>query len=151
VRGLVATIALALFALGSAWQLRQFLRDGRGHYHDAIDYMVSHTPADRSIAATSDNDFRNGMVLAYHLRAKPPARPVEYLNEQQVNGGQIPQWLIMHRFDHEPPPQNEITGPGLLPFRLRREFAYYGASGWFWDVYERVGDTPVDGQGASPG
>lgn len=127
---------LAAFLAGSGVRDARLLRDGRGNYRAAVEYMVGNTPAGEE-AIASDNDFRNPMVLNYYLPRVPGASGFAYVTSADW-AGRAPLWFVCHDFSADPQPWREFAGPQGRRYRLLREYPYAGLSGWHWQLYRRV-------------
>lgn len=132
---LLACTLLALYLAGNAVRVVDFLRLGRGHYREAVAYMLAHDP-ERVLTVGSDHDFRNSMLLGYYARFVPGDRGLAYLSEREWPP-QGPRWLITHSLDprHEPPPSYIFAG--RVEYRLAKHFPFSGVSGWHWCLYRR--------------
>jgi hypothetical protein len=128
-----AAAALLLFATGSAARIGWLLRDGRGRYREAVEYMVRSGPPGGA-GVTSDNDFRNPVVLEYHARSVPGAQALGYV-PTGTWAGSPPYWLLLHDFEEESRPPDELAGPGGERYRLDRQFRSAPLSGWNWSLY----------------
>ena len=125
--------------VGNTQHVAAFLEFGRGHYREALDYIIENTPAGTPVTLGSDNDFRNGMVISYYLRLTPPARNVIYIKEQDWTSA-APYWIIVHDFDQEPFPAITLRSDknGVVYRLVDRQFRHAGASGWNWFVYRKA-------------
>jgi uncharacterized membrane protein len=136
----LAFALLALYLAGNTVRVVDFLRFGRGHYREAVEYMVAHDP-DRVLTVGSDYDFRNSMVLGYYARFVPKDRSLAYVREREWPP-EGPRWLIMHSLDaHYEPPASYVFA-GRVEYTLARHFPFSGVSGWHWALYRRV--DPAD-------
>lgn len=59
----------------------EFLKNGRGHYLDAVMYLAEHTK-DKIITVGSDHDFRNEMVLSFYAKYLPSGKEIVYQNNR---------------------------------------------------------------------
>ena len=127
---------LALYLAGNSVRTLEFLRFGRGHYRDAVEYIFAHSSAS-DVSVGSDHDFRNGMLLTYYGRYAPPGRRLVYFSgDGWPREG--PQWLIIHSTDesHVASPQHIVDG--RIKYVLSKQFPFSGVSGWHWDLYLRA-------------
>jgi len=131
--------ALALAVAGNAVPVARLLRDGRGHYREAIAFMESRT-AGREVTVGSDHDFRNGKVLGFHAAHMDLPVPVRYLPAGEAV--EAPAWYLLHRMELGPAVAPAVTGPRGRTYRYAATFPHAGLSGWTWLVYQRV-----DGRG----
>ena len=135
---LASWLALSLMVAGAIGPVRRLLGDGRGHYREAIRYMVERTRGDLVTVAT-DHEFRNGTVLAFHAERLHLPKGLALVNPGE--GVPPPEWYLRHDFDPAPAAAESLLGPGGLPYRLSATFPYAGLSGWTWLLYHRV-DAP---------
>ena len=128
-----AAAAILLFATGSAARVGLLLRDGRGRYREAVEYMVRTGPPGGAGVA-SDNDFRNPVVLEFHARGVPGAHALRYV---PAGGwaGPPPYWLLLHDFQESSQPPEGLVGPGGAHYRLDRTYRSAPLSGWNWSLY----------------
>lgn len=139
-----ALAALLVFAAGNAVQLAALLRDGRGHYREALELILANSPPG-PITVGSFHDFRNGTVLEDQARRLGVRERIVYVEAARI-GERPPQWLVLHDFRLEPPRKDLIEVFGHV-YGLARIFPYAGLSGWTWLVYHEV---PVSGVGTLP-
>jgi len=141
----LAAALLALYLAGNALHTADFLRLGRGHYAEAVAYMLERDP-EPELTVGSDHDFRNSMLLAFHARALPAGRSLAYLAKDAwpADG---PRWLIVHSLAQDYAPAPSYVWAGRVEYELARHFPYAGVSGWHWALYRR---SAVAG-GVSPG
>lgn len=140
VRRVAAGAALALLLVGNLAGDFQLLRDGRGGYRAAVAHVVAQS-GPGPITLTSDNDFRNPMVLAFHGRGLPGAERIRFFPAAQ-RPAQGTDWLILHRIGGrggEPQPAVRFRG-----HRFERASAFPSAplSGMAWYLYRRAGPSP---------
>jgi hypothetical protein len=127
-------LALVAFTVGGVFSWGPLLRDGRGHYREAVEYMAAAT-AEPVLRVASDHDARNGLLLAYFAHGLPSGRRVDYVSHEDWAGRSF-DWFIAHRMDDEsPPPQMIDLPPGQ--FSVVQHFGHGGISGWSWFVYRR--------------
>ncbi|MGA8893233.1 MAG: hypothetical protein WB493_16855, partial [Anaeromyxobacteraceae bacterium] len=132
--GLRAVVAMAiLFLAGNGASLARLVRDGRGHYRDALAFILGSEPGPVA-SVGSDHDFRNATVIGRHLRDLPGVNRFRYLQSGEWTSG-APRWVLVHHFDGDPPPDPVILGPTGTRYALARVFPYAGLSGWDWYVY----------------
>jgi Dolichyl-phosphate-mannose-protein mannosyltransferase len=134
-----ALVALGVFAAGNAVQLAALLRDGRGHYREAVELILANSPPG-PITIGSLHDFRNRTVLEDQARRLGVRDRIVYVEAARI-GEQPPRWLVMHDFREEPPRMDLIEVFGH-PYGLVRIFPYGGISGWTWLVYHEVPQPP---------
>ena len=136
--GRVAAAALLGLPLtGSVYRVAPLLRDGRGHYAEAVATMARLT-ARNAITVGSDHDFRNRLVLGYYAEALPADKKLIYVpwSAWTADG---PEWFLTHRFEMAGPGDvpSSIAGAIGSPYRWVQSFLYGGISGWNWHLYQR--------------
>ena len=109
------------------------LRGGRGHYLDAVLYMVERTNGP-VITVLSDHPLRTGWVLEFYRFFVPPVQQMVIYDgtaprPQWTQGP--PMWVIVHSNRRGQPP-DQFQG-----YVFDREFPYYGLSGYSWYLYRR--------------
>jgi hypothetical protein len=133
--GLLLTVLIGM----NLWHWSRFTVAGRGHYREALGYILNHSEAP-VVTVGSDFDFRNEMLVDFHrayLGAK--AERLVYVRRDVwlVDG---PDWWIAHSQDPD-------AGPPALDERYRFERTYPSSrlSGMIWYVYRRLpADHPVN-------
>lgn len=138
-RGMPRTVAwgaLAAITLGNGLHLQTLYREGRGHPAAVVRWMAERTAGDQ-ILVGSDNAFRHGLILAYHLRELPPDKTLMHFGTGPWPPGG-PEWLLLHNQDLEWAPEPELLVGDGLRFRLEKVFPYAGLSGWQTAVYRNV-------------
>lgn len=137
---IAALSLIILFGAANGLQVSRLIRLGRGHYSEAVAYMLAHSNRPK-VSVAGDHDYRNGMVLAFYTQKLPPGRELNYLNADQVppNG---PEWFLVHEqtLDAVPRPTIQVRG---REFQLAREFPFAGLSGWRWFVYHNPAFGPL--------
>jgi hypothetical protein len=128
-----AALLILAFLGGNAWHTTRLLREGRGQYMAALQYMDSHSSGE-IITVGSDHDLRNGVLVDFYAGFLPPGRVRYVLQTERV----VPDWLLLHRIGARGAPPESLQGPGRCPYRLTREFPYSALSGWHWMLYRRV-------------
>jgi hypothetical protein len=106
-------------------QLAPFLRDGRGHYYDALELMARQSGGTARISGAYH--FGNARMVSFYAPYLPEGLRVEYVNDPADA-----EWFVGHSFipDAETP-----TLPG---YREVQRFRHGGFSGWTWMVYRRI-------------
>ena len=136
-------LGLVFLAAFVAFNLRETARSlagTRGHYAEAVQYMVEHTAGD-TIVALSDHPARTELVLNFYGEHLPPGRRllVADANSAAVARPSVPPaWVVAHGFEGDPPPGDTCTDPvsGAV-FHLERRFGSYGLSGYSWYLFHR--------------
>jgi hypothetical protein len=130
-------VLLGLFCYGNGLRIADFLKDGRGHYLDAVRYMAEQTEG-QIITIGSDHDFRNKMVLAFYARYLPRGKKIVYF-DRHAWPKEGPQWVIIHSLEKDYRPYLNFTEPNGTRYALVKSFPYSGLSGWHWFVYRQTG------------
>jgi len=128
---------MAVFILLNLASLWRFAIDGRGHYYDALKYMVDNSP-EEEILIGSDHDFRNKITVIFYA-AYFDKRHISYVDRNK-RGANPPGWMIFHSLDVNYRPKERIYDSGLA-YDLKRGYRYAGVSGWSWFIYRRA-DLP---------
>lgn len=133
---LVPAVAVIAFVAANAVQLHRFLRDGRGQYVAAMLDLADVQPTG-PIVMTSDNDFRNPMMLSHYRPQVWPDRELQYLpgNDPRAD------WRLVHRFELDlqaPPAGVYQLEPGGPRYRFAGIYRHGGPSGWTWLVFKRL-------------
>ena len=134
-RRLASAIIIVGYVLGNLWQAAHFVRDGRGHYHEALAYMAQETAA-AQIRVASNSDFRTRILLAFYGRYLPPGRTLIFYGATSPHVDEV-DWRI--REDLQPTadvPRALDDGRGHR-FRLTARYSFYGLSGCQWSLYKR--------------
>jgi hypothetical protein len=141
--GRVFAVAFLLVALvGNLAHVIAPLRDGRGHYRDAIATMANMTPGEL-VTVGSDHDFSNRLVIDYYGEERPSGKTIVYVPSASGTPGDA-EWYLTR--------SNESADQGIplpvialmgRPYVLVRSFTYGGISGWTWHLYREAGKTSV--------
>jgi hypothetical protein len=128
-------VLIAGFLIGNAVHTSRFLSLGRGGYLAALQYMADHTDG-AEIRVSSDNDFRNGIVLRFYEHMLPEGKRLIYIRRD--NKRVEADWRITHA-----PSRPAVPAPGVRDMRGRRfslasEFDHAAISGFYWAVYRRA-------------
>lgn len=134
-RAHLAAWALGLAVLtGNGLAMRDFLRDGRGHYLEALRWMAERSPQGEKIRLISDHPFRNGTLVRFYARYLPGTR-FEHISHTDMGGRPAP-WALIHQVEDDeyaaPPREIAVEPHG---YRLVRTFAKSGLSGFRWHLY----------------
>jgi hypothetical protein len=131
-----AAVLMLLFLVGNGVSIARLLRDGRGRYREALEFILRSEPGPVATVG-SDNDFRNATVIGRQLQSLPGAARFRYVQTGEWTDG-APTWVLVHHFAEDPPPDDVVLGPGGRRYGLLRIFPYAGLSGWDWYVYRMV-------------
>jgi hypothetical protein len=136
----VAVCLSLLWAAGNGLEFTGFFREGRGRYEAALQDLVNETAhsqgPDAAAVVGSDHDFRNGMLIAFHVQRQPTFQRIEYrpLGAWPAEGVE---WLILHDLDAEATFQTSFTATDKL-YRLVKTYGFSGPVGWQWGLYRRA-------------
>jgi hypothetical protein len=132
-----ASAAMAVFCAGSGFQVARLLRDGRGHYREAVELIVrSSPPGDATVG--SDHEWRNPVVLDHYARQVAGAGMLAYVPSPEWPW-YAPLWFLRHDLEEDPRPPGEMVGPRGRRYTLVRQFPSAPMSGWHWQLYRRDG------------
>ncbi|MCG6872514.1 MAG: hypothetical protein LJE84_09505 [Gammaproteobacteria bacterium] len=137
-----AVIGLVLLSTaGQLYQTAGLIRDGRGHYSDAIRWMIEHSPPG-VITVGSENEFQVVMMFAFYARYLPVEGRFTYIKNTGWKD-RPPRYLISRvaydgaRGGLNFEPETVVQPAGLPPYDLVRVFPHAGFSGWHWYLYQR--------------
>jgi uncharacterized membrane protein len=138
-----ATVALALVLVGNGKRTYDFLRLGRGHFLDALDYMAERsTEVDIHIAG--DAEFGYQLYAAFYA---PYARPGHrFLFEKLAPHMEVePEWIMFNSVAQSYNPAATIRDvSGRDAYVLARVFRFSGLSGANFALYRRAPDAGRD-------
>ncbi len=156
-RKAAAAAAAAALAAGSAAQLVDFYRYGRGQYREGIRYMSARSEGDVVEIGSVQNDRRLAVVLWYYGSLRPVAKKIRFV-EGAAFRPSGPEWLVIDfgmnerdeagGFDRPPRPRWPRS-PGEN-YRLERQFPFAGPSGFLWNVYRKEHPPARVGGGSRP-
>jgi len=143
--GPTAAASLVVASLiGGFVRLVPLLRDGRGHYAEAVAMMVSLTHG-TDVTVGSDSDFRNRLVLGYYAERLPPGKAFVYVASSAWTP-ERPEWVLTHSFDDLQSGvviPSQLTGANGKVYYCVQAFTYGGISGWNWYLYRRQDGDPT--------
>ncbi len=129
---LVAALLLVAFLILQVPRLVALCTFGRGGYERALMLVATSPYANKTV--TSDQDFRNGLLVEFYRKHRPLLENVKYVGLAQARTG-VAGWLITHTQEPlENPPRSSLE-IGAGKFRLVAVFPYAGVSGWHWMIY----------------
>lgn len=134
--GRAATIGvLAVGSILGGVAANRLSSPGRGQYAAALRYIAQESPGPTSVG--SDHDDRNGLLIAYHSHDQRLDGRIRYVGRDAWSRD-LPEWFIAHDDSASPvPPPRRIDLEGH-EYLLRRQFDFWGLSGWHWFVYHRA-------------
>jgi hypothetical protein len=130
-----AVVLLAILSANGV-HLVGFLRDGRGHYRQALHYMADHTRGPM-VTIGGDHDLRNHLVVDFYARELAPHKQVVYF-EQAAWPRAGTEWFLMHSQSSEYQPPAALVVQ-KVPYALAASYPYAELSGWRWFVYHQTG------------
>lgn len=111
---LLASAALVTIVIANGWQTSQLLRVGRGHFRDALAYIIEANPDQHEIHLAGDGK-RSRMVLYMEFYGRY-ARDCRFVIDEIKPGmPEVPEWLLI-------PGAKDTPSPRLSPFRERGEY-----------------------------
>lgn len=137
-RRVVACLALAAYLIANGQHIARLLRHGRGQPTEVLALLAERS--DRpTILVGSDHDFRVGAVLAFHARAAPPAKALDY-RAQDAWPPEGPEWVITHAESSTLPlpPTDELRDEAAHRYTWQATFPAAPISGLHWFVYRNV-------------
>lgn len=114
-----------------------FLRDGRGHVLDALQWMAERSPREPAVRWISDHPHRNGMLVDFYARYIPDTR-FERVSHTDMGDRPAP-WALIHQIEddeYSAPPQEIAVEPH--GYRFVRTFTKFGLSGFRWHLYSLI-------------
>ena len=134
-RRAAAVLTLMGFLAGNGFRIERLLRDQRGHYEDALRRALADSTSD-VVTLTSDHDFRNGLLVAYHAPRVPAGERLRYVRRSDATTA-APEWLLQHSLtdDHRPPRMLREFGRRYV---FIDHFAATPPSGFHWYLYRRL-------------
>jgi uncharacterized membrane protein len=140
IRRRVALAALAAVLVMNGLDTVRLLRDGRGHYRQALADMAAASTAP-ILRIAGDHPFRHRFVIGYHQTALPPGYSTRYVAVDQL-GQAAADWIVLHSFDPDrDPPLRQTQDPMGRAYILFRTYPSGPLSGWHSYVYRR-GNSP---------
>jgi hypothetical protein len=121
--------------IGNSLRIAHFLKTGRGHVSDALEYVVDHTHAPIATLASPD-DYLLFMTTEYYGRRLPATPKLELHPHDALPVGGT-EWILLDSTDPDPNPSPAFQAVGV-EYALARTFTYYGQSGISCMLYHRV-------------
>ena len=132
----MSALLMAVMLAGNIVHAARFTLIGRGHYLQALRYILRESPVE-PIHVASNSDFRTSLLLAFYTRYLPRERQIVYHSRQEMNRSPTVDWWIVEFLDrHQHVPQQLDTAHGS--FALQRYYDFYGPSGCGWAVYRHL-------------
>jgi hypothetical protein len=127
-------IVLAV-VLGNAFRLVKFLEIGRGHFSEALAYVVEHTRGPVATLASPDDYLLFTMTSYYGRRLSSTTKLELHPHDALPTGGT--EWILVGSMDPDPVPAPTMQAVGV-EYTLARTYRYYGQSGVSWILYQRA-------------
>jgi hypothetical protein len=135
-RGRFVVPALLVMSIaGNAVHVARWLREGRGHYAEAVSMMSAMTSS-ADIVVAGDQDFSARLLLEYYGETIAPAQRIIYVPAFSPRRRDV-QWYITHTYETPArfPPSIVTTEEGET-YAWVRSFPYGGQSGFNWFLYK---------------
>lgn len=121
---------------GNLYRVAELLVHGRGAYRDVLRYALEQSEPG-PVTLSSDHDFRNGKLIAYHRRRIPSGWRLRYV-PAEARTPEGPDWLVLHRFELTSMPSARVRDQHGNEYALERVSLHAGVSGWHWLLYRNV-------------
>jgi hypothetical protein len=134
----VAILIMTGFIAANALYTRRLLLDGRGHYLDALRFIVAHSPPGEIFIA-GDHDVRQRTIVSFYLPYLRSDKAIRYVEHDQTATA-APRWMLVHRWKGESAPPEVFTVQLGRPMAFERRAAFEASplGGWRTFVYERI-------------
>jgi hypothetical protein len=135
----LALSGVLLVVAGNVALTADFLRVGRGHYLEALQYMAKQSPGG-TIRLAGDDDFDNTTYLGFYSAYLPEGFRLFYSNFQKPAqpGEPASDWLLTHSQSRPFAPAAELRTPAGNTYRLVRIYPCGRLSGYNFALYRRV-------------
>jgi len=130
-------VFVALLVAANTLQTSELLAVGRGHYLEAIQYIVGNDPGPR-VLVRSDHDFRNRLLIDFYRGYVEGGDRLEYYYSDVSTNGTA-DWGILHGNGPRFKPLPSVEDPHGNRYDLQKVFPAAGLSGSSWAVYRRAG------------
>ncbi len=135
----VAVAAIALYVLGNGSQTGEFLRVGRGHFVEILQYLSDHSVNPQ--VHIYNNGHRTQTVLYTQFYALQVPLPRFVFDKWVPNMRQPPEWALATSRDHNVQFAEQFNFRGSREvYVLERVYPYAGLSGFHFAVYHREAD-----------
>jgi hypothetical protein len=134
----VCFVVLTCYLIANGLHLASLFKYGRGHYRDAIRFLVEHSK-DPVVTIGSDHDFRIPIVLRFYLWDSMGERSARYYEQGSWPATGL-EWIILHKQsaeEAEPPPRQFVDRTGHR-YELAATFPTAPLSGLHWFVYHNT-------------
>ena len=134
----VAVLLVVAFIAANSIDTRRLIEHGRGHYLDAMRYIVAHS-ADGDILIAGDHDKRESTIVDFYKPYLHTNTVLQYVPRDRLSSVK-PQWMLLHRWEGEAAPPEVFTVQFGQPmaFERRASFEASPLGGWRCYVYERI-------------
>ena len=126
-------LAFLIITITNVWSDMKFIKQGSGSYRLAIQDIVAATESE-TITVSTDHDFRNLLLLRYHLRSASPDVSFEY-SYDGLDSEAATQWYISHRHGYALSPESTLTGTDGRKYELVAEYPASPLRGLSWFLY----------------
>lgn len=130
-------LLILLFLFGNGWNVVKLFKYGRGGYLEGLRYVASHS-TERNIRITSDNDFRNNMLIGYYKHFLPIDKKIVYVPLDNFPK-EPAMWVIFHRIGYPGEIYQTLKDKHGDIYNLVKSLPYSDLSGMHWYVYQKQG------------
>jgi len=139
------TVIILLILFGNMASYLNFIKNGRGRYLEALDYMCRHSGASPvTIGSTRDSPI--SMMLAFYGSFRPNEKILYIPREKEIF--QPAEWFIMEELGRKlnplfKPPYFLTVGYNIV-YTFEKDFPYCGdLAGFTWLLYHRKPGNPL--------
>lgn len=129
-----ALAALLCLGGGNLWRTREFLREGRGHYLNAVRLIAERSGPETTVG--SGHDFAHRMMLEFYAARVPGLRLRYVLRDRWT--AEEPEWAIVHLDRRGLPAVPELTARTGVRYVFVEDFRTSDHVGWDWLVFRRA-------------
>jgi hypothetical protein len=136
----VVAALLAMSVAGNATHVARSIRDGRGHYGDAVSVM-SAMSSSSDILVAGDQDFSARLLLEYYGETLAPPHRIIFVPASSPHRRDA-EWYITHTYEAPAAvPAPVLTTEEGETYTWVRSFPYGGQSGFNWFLYKHQRPT----------
>lgn len=136
VGSLVATSLIVAFILSNTHHTLTLARVGRSHFVEIFQGFTAQG-AERAITVGGDQDFQNGLRLAYARTAAPQTSEIVYIPNYR-NAAVPPRFIVRETLEAYEVFPEEMIGPHGLAYKQRQRYTAPQLNGSHVTVYELV-------------
>ncbi len=131
-------VGLAAIVCGNMALAADFLRVGRGHYLDALEYIAEQSTGGVTRLA-GDDDFDNTTYLGFYAQYLPEGHQLFYsnFNKPAAPGEHAPEWLMIHGQQRPFESAAEIRTSAGATYRRVNVYPCGRLSGYSFALYRR--------------